>query len=142
MAERYRGGKSQMMSFFSKSSPAPFCHGRSQVDDVQHLLVAIKCLAWMSVTFYDDLAEDKGLVLVRGDVSVPKLTRPEGLHLIQLLKPMYGLLDAPIAWHKTLTEFQRFPDHLGFPFLSCWHHPRFHVSLLGKVCPWQPKWSC
>ena len=44
---------------------------------------------WMSVTFYDDLAEDKGLVLVRGDVSVPKLTRPEGLHLIQLLKTFY-----------------------------------------------------
>ena len=44
---------------------------------------------WMSVTFYDDLAEDKELVLVRGDVSVPKLTRPEGLHLIQLLKAFY-----------------------------------------------------
>ena len=30
----------------------------------------------------------QGLVLVRGDVSVPKLTRPEGLHLIQLLKTL------------------------------------------------------
>ena len=26
---------------------------------------------------------------MRGDVSVPKLTRPEGLHLIQLLKAFY-----------------------------------------------------
>ena len=31
----------------------------------------------------------RGLVLVRGDVSVPKLTRPEGLHLIQLLRAFY-----------------------------------------------------
>lgn len=44
---------------------------------------------WLSVTFYDDLAEDKGIVLVRGDVSVPKLTRPEGLHLIKLIKKYY-----------------------------------------------------
>ena len=44
---------------------------------------------WMSVTFYDELAEDKSLVLVRGDVTQPHLTLAEGRHLLELTKHYY-----------------------------------------------------
>ena len=36
---------------------------------------------WLALTFYDDLAEDKDVVLVRGDVLIPQLTLEEGKRL-------------------------------------------------------------
>jgi ATP synthase F1 complex assembly factor 1 len=36
---------------------------------------------WLALTFYDDWAEDKDVVLVRGDVLIPQLTLEEGKRL-------------------------------------------------------------
>ena len=36
---------------------------------------------WLALTFYDDLAEDKDVVLVRGDVLISQLTLEEGKRL-------------------------------------------------------------
>jgi ATP synthase F1 complex assembly factor 1 len=55
----------------------------------EYKLDPVNAQPWMALTFYDDLAEDKDVVLVRGDVSVPKLTENEGKRLWGNVKHFY-----------------------------------------------------
>ena len=77
----------------------------------------------------DDLDRPQGKIFV---VPCPGLGLPND-SLIELIKPVYGLDDAPLRWHKTLL---RFFNELGFErslLEPCWLVKRVNGSIQAMV---------
>lgn len=60
------------------------------------------------LSFYDELAAEKGLVLVRGDVTPAALTHEEGAKLLELVREFYlEKADEVAAFNRGSFDFEK-----------------------------------
>ena len=82
----------------------------------EYKLDPVNAQPWLALTFYDDLVEEKDLVLVRGDVLIPQLTLEEGKRLSGNVRHFY--LNEPMEvdhFNNAPSEFD-IEKHLGRDF--------------------------
>jgi len=82
----------------------------------EYKLDPVNAQPWLALTFYDELAKDKEMVLVRGDVQAPQLTLEEGERLCGNVRHFYlNEYDELDKFNNRPTEFD-IEKHLARDF--------------------------